>query len=228
MAPIPTEERDEPITGWRIWNISNDVRTTAVAARGLGRRSVGADARRRGALRRAVDAVAGHPPARRAVPRLHVRHLREPVARRLRATAAGVAAAVRGRHGVPVGDRDRARTGMAGTVRVSRQARPRVLDVCLVRARTGGAVGRPRVLGLSLRVVRDASRRHPGAGRTPDPTRRSRSEGAAGQAPRRLRGRSGADRLGPDRSSRSRGRPIRPPISPRSAWSRRPTAPESA
>lgn len=35
-APIPTEEQEEPITGWRIWNISDDVQQPRLLPAGSG------------------------------------------------------------------------------------------------------------------------------------------------------------------------------------------------
>src|SRR6266576_1686541 len=95
-------------------------------------------------MRRAVHPEARPAPARRAGHRLSLRHLREPLPGGHGAPETRVAAAVCRRHRRAVGNGDRARTRVARTIGVSREAENRVLHVRLVRAWTGDTDVRPR------------------------------------------------------------------------------------
>src|SRR5512132_753574 len=148
-------------------------------------------------MRRSIHPEARPAPARRAGYRLSLRHLREPLHGGHGAAEARVAAAVRRRHRRAVGNGDRARTRLARTIGVSREAETGVLHVRLVRAWTGNTDVRPRVLGVLLRAVRRAPWRDPDPRRTADASDRYRSEQAPGAPARRVRGRSGPERSGP-------------------------------
>src|SRR5512132_1043711 len=167
-------------------------------------------------MRRSINPEARPAPARRAGHRLSLRHLREPVPGGHGAPETRVAAAVRRRHRRAVGNGDRARTRLARTIGLSREAETRVLDVRLVRAWTGDTDVRPRVLGVLLRAVRRSSWRDPDPRRTTDTSDRYRSEHAPGAPARRVRGRSGPDRRCPSplpettHAGASRVRPLDP------------------
>ncbi len=121
---------------------------------------------------------------------LPMRYLRQPIARRIRSTAARMAADPRRRHGFAVGHGHRTRTGMAGPIRVSVEAPPRLRHVCVVRAGNRRAAGRARLRDTSVLALREPSRWHPSARREKDATHGTGPTGAPIPTRRDVRDRS--------------------------------------
>jgi hypothetical protein len=160
----------------------------------IGRRPLATASSERSAMRRTPSPAGQHRRTRGTGYPVPVRHLREPVARSLRTTAAGMAADAGRGHRLALGHGHRTRAGMAGPIRLPVEAQTRLRHVCVVRARHRRAAGRPRLRDTPVHALREPSRRHPGARRTKDTTHGAGPTGAASPTGRDVRRRSSAGR----------------------------------